>query len=387
MKKEKEIYELIVAYLREVISEEEKMELQEWMDKHESHKRLFAELCDKERMKEEIGQYASFDTEGRWKQFEKNLEQERKRSRRGVIWKISAASVAVLLAVGIGLLSYPSKKESVKRNAEVMAIVPGETQAVLILGDGREVVLKGMRDTTLLTGSGEQIRVDEKGELQYALSEKSNIPEMHTLRIPRGGEYKITLDDSTRIWLNSETQFTYPVHFTGKERKVKVTGEAYFKVTENKERPFIVETDKMNIRVLGTSFNVTTYSDEEESNTTLVEGRVEVSLPGSTEKIVLKPGEQVLIRKEKAEVRKVNTKLYTSWMRERFSFESEDMEAVIRKLSRWYDVSFFFTNPEMKQKRFTGSIPKYEEIHRVLKMMEMTTSIRFSVKDKTIIVR
>ena len=94
-----------------------------------------------------------------------------------------------------------------------------------------------------------------------------------------------------------------------------------------------------------------------------------------------------MIRKEKAEVRKVNTKLYTSWMRERFSFESEDMEAVIRKLSRWYDVSFFFTNPEMKQKRFTGSIPKYEEIHRVLKMMEMTTSIRFSVKDKTIIVR
>lgn len=108
----------------------------------------------------------------------------------------------VLLAVGIGLLYYPSKKESVKRNAEVMAIVPGETQAVLILGDGREVVLKGMRDTALLTGSGEQIRVDEKGELQYALSEKSNIPEMHTLRIPRGGEYKITLDDSTRIWLN-----------------------------------------------------------------------------------------------------------------------------------------------------------------------------------------
>ena len=135
-----------------------------------------------------------------------------------------------------------------------MAIVPGETQAVLILGDGREVVLKGMRDTALLTGSGEQIRVDEKGELQYALSEKSNIPEMHTLRIPRGGEYKITLDDSTRIWLNSETQFTYPVHFTGKERKVKVTGEAYFKVTENKERPFIVETDKMNIRAIGNLF-------------------------------------------------------------------------------------------------------------------------------------
>ena len=387
MKKEKEIYELIVAYLRKEISEEEGMMLQNWVDKNESHKRLFVELCDKEQLKKEVRQYASFDTEGRWKQFEKNFERERRKNRRVVVWRACAASVAVLLMVGMGLLYSPLKKESVRREARAVAIVPGETQAVLVLGDGREVALKGMRDTALLTDNGEKIWVDGKGELQYALSEKSNMPEIHTLRIPRGGEYKITLDDSTRVWLNSETQFTYPAHFVGKERRVKVTGEAYFEVTKNRESPFIVETDKMDIRVLGTSFNVTTYPDEEKNSTTLVEGMVEVSLPGSAEKIILNPGEQVLIQKEKVEVQKVNTKLYVSWMRDRFSFESEDMEAVIRKLSRWYDVCFFFANPEMKQKRFTGSIPKYEEIHQVLKMMEMTTNIRFTIKDKTIIVQ
>ena len=161
MKKEKEIYELIVAYLRKEISEEEGMVLQNWVDKNESHKRLFVELCDKERLKKEVRQYASFDTEGRWKQFEKNFERERRKNRRVVVWRACAASVAVLLMAGMGLLYSSLEKESVRREARAMAIVPGETQAVLVLGDGREVALKGMRDTALLTDNGEKIWVEK----------------------------------------------------------------------------------------------------------------------------------------------------------------------------------------------------------------------------------
>ena len=129
------------------------------------------------------------------------------------------------------------------------------------------------------------------------------------------------------------------------------------------------------------------YEDEESCHATLVEGEVEVADKVNGEKVVLTPGTQALLQGKEMTVRKVNTKLYTLWRLDRFTFASEDMEGVIRKLSRWYNVEFFFANASRKQKRFTGSLPKYSDISQVLKMIEMTTDIKFQLKENTIIIQ
>lgn len=385
---EKEMYELILAYLREDISGEELIRLQEWLTENERHRKLLEELRNKGVLQQEIERYGVFDTAKRWEQLKEamGVSPWKKRSLLK-IW-VTVAAVEVIVFVG-GLLYWQvtdSAQPEMKRVATVR-IEPGTTQAVLITEKGQQLSLQGLKDTCLNITGNEVLKINGDGNLKYSLSELSSLPEWHTLRIPRGGEYKIELDDGTEIWLNSASELKYPIHFVGNERRVRLTGEAYFQVARNESVPFIVETRDMDVKVLGTSFNISVYGDEESCHATLIEGEVEVNDKVNGQKVVLIPGKQALLQGDKMIVREVNTKLYSMWRRDRFTFASEDMEGVIRKLSRWYNVDFFFENSLMRQKRFTGSLPKYTDISQVLRMIEMTTDIRFQVKENTIIIQ
>ena len=385
---EKEIYELLLAYLQEDISEGEMIRLQGWLAENERHRKLLDELRDKEVLQREIAKYASFDTSRRWTQLKEvmNTPSRKHRLSRGVWWRVAA----VLVVAVVGGLLYWQIADSVRPGKEqvlVTQVGPGETQAILITGKGQQLLLQGLKDTCLNITENETLKINEDGSLKYSLSTFSQTPEWHTLQVPRGGEYKIVLDDGTEIWLNSASELKYPAHFVGNERRVYLKGEAYFQVLRNEMIPFIVETRDMDVKVLGTSFNVSAYEDEENSHTTLVEGRVEVDDKINGEKVTLTPGKQALLLGEEMIVREVNTKLYAMWRKDRFTFASEDMEGVIRKLSRWYNVDFFFSNSSMKQKRFTGSLPKYSDISQVLKMIGMTTDIKFQIKGNTIIIQ
>ena len=385
---EKEIHELLLAYLRDDISEEEMIRLQGWLDENERHRELLDELRDKEVLQQEIGAYASFDTSRRWIQLKEEMDKtSRKRRSLLRVWK-SVAAVFVAAVAG-GLLYWQTTDSARPVEEQVLGaqIRPGETQAVLITGKGQQLLLQGLKDTCLDITENETLKISKDGSLEYSLSALSRMPEWHTLQVPRGGEYKIVLDDGTEIWLNSASELKYPAHFVGHERRVCLVGEAYFQVARNEAAPFIVETRDMDVKVLGTSFNVSAYEDEENSHATLVEGRVEVDDKINGEKVTLTPGKQALLQGKEMVVREVNTKLYSMWRLDRFTFASEDMEGVIRKLSRWYNVNFFFSNSSMKQKCFTGSLPKYSDISQVLKMIEMTTDIKFQVKGNTIIIQ
>ena len=385
---EKEIHELLLAYLRDDISEEEMIRLQGWLDENERHRELLDELRDKEVLQQEIGAYASFDTSRRWIQLKEEMDKtSRKRRSLLRVWK-SVAAVFVAAVAG-GLLYWQTTDSARPVEEQVLGaqIRPGETQAVLITGKGQQLLLQGLKDTCLDIMGNETLKISKDGSLEYSLSALSRMPEWHTLQVPRGGEYKIVLDDGTEIWLNSASELKYPAHFVGHERRVCLVGEAYFQVARNEAAPFIVETRDMDVKVLGTSFNVSAYEDEENSHATLVEGRVEVDDKINGEKVTLTPGKQALLQGKEMVVREVNTKLYSMWRLDRFTFASEDMEGVIRKLSRWYNVNFFFSNSSMKQKCFTGSLPKYSDISQVLKMIEMTTDIKFQVKGNTIIIQ
>ena len=385
---EKEIHELLLAYLRDDISEEEMIRLQGWLDENERHRKLLDELRDKEVLQQEIGAYASFDTSRRWIQLKEEMDKTpRKRRLLLRVWKSVAAVFVAAVAGGLLYWQITDSARPVEEQVLVAQIRPGETQAVLITGKGQQLLLQGLKDTCLDITGNETLKISKDGSLEYSLSALSRMPEWHTLQVPRGGEYKIVLDDGTEIWLNSASELKYPAHFVGNERRVCLVGEAYFQVARNEAAPFIVETRDMDVKVLGTSFNVSAYEDEENSHATLVEGRVEVDDKVNGEKVTLTPGEQALLQGKEMVVREVNTKLYSMWRLDRFTFASEDMEGVIRKLSRWYNVNFFFSNSSMKQKRFTGSLPKYSDISQVLKMIEMTTDIKFQVKGNTIIIQ
>ena len=387
MKVTKDIHELILSYLREDISEEEMSRLRVWLDENERHQRLVEELRDKDVLQREIGEYVSFDTSRRWGQLKEAMEEPVRKGRS--LLKVWGAVAAVVVAFVGGLLYWQmtgSPQPEVKQVA-IARIEQGGMRAVLITETGQQVVLQGLKDTCLNITGTETLNIREDGSLKYSLSALSSMSEWHTLRIPKGGEYKIVLDDGTEIWLNSASELKYPAHFVGNERRVQLTGEAYFQVARNEAAPFIVETRDMDVKVLGTSFNVSVYEDEESCHATLVEGRVEVNDKVNGEKVVLTPGKQALLRGGEMTVREVNTKLYTLWRLDRFTFASEDMEGVIRKLSRWYNVDFFFANSSMKQKRFTGSLPKYADISQVLKMIEMTTDIKFEIKEHTIMIQ
>ena len=385
---EKEIHELLLAYLQDDISEEEMIRLQGWLDENERHRKLLDELRDKEVLRQEIGAYASFDTSRRWIQLKEEMDKTpRKRRLLLRVWKSVAAVFVAAVAGGLLYWQITDSARPVAEQVLVAQIRPGETQAVLITGKGQQLLLQGLKDTCLDITGNETLKISKDGSLEYSLSALSRMPEWHTLQVPRGGEYKIVLDDGTEIWLNSASELKYPAHFVGNERRVCLVGEAYFQVARNEAAPFIVETRDMDVKVLGTSFNVSAYEDEENSHATLVEGRVEVDDKINGEKVTLTPGEQALLQGKEMVVREVNTKLYSMWRLDRFTFASEDMEGVIRKLSRWYNVNFFFSNSSMKQKRFTGSLPKYSDISQVLKMIEMTTDIKFQVKGNTIIIQ
>ena len=385
---EKEIHELLLAYLRDDISEEEMIRLQGWLDENERHRKLLDELRNKEVLQQEIGAYASFDTSRRWIQLKEEMDKtSRKRRSLLRVWKSVAAVFVAAVAGGLLYWQITDSARPVEEQVLVAQIRPGEAQAVLITGKGQQLLLQGLKDTCLDITGNETLKISKDGSLEYSLSALSRMPEWHTLQVPKGGEYKIVLDDGTEIWLNSASELKYPAHFVGHERRVCLVGEAYFQVARNEAAPFIVETRDMDVKVLGTSFNVSAYEDEENSHATLVEGRVEVDDKINGEKVTLTPGKQVLLQGEEMVVREVNTKLYSMWRLDRFTFASEDMEGVIRKLARWYNVNFFFSNSSMKQKRFTGSLPKYSDISQVLKMIEMTTDIKFQVKGNTIIIQ
>ncbi|MCQ4872106.1 FecR family protein [Butyricimonas paravirosa] len=385
---QKEIHELITAYLRNELSGKESDVLREWMEENENHRRLVEELRDKKVVWDDVRLFASFDTGKRWKQLVVEMGQQ-KAKKRSLSRKLVAyaATAAVLLLAGIIGLLQP--KEDGVKIAEVVpvTIYPGETRAVLMLEDGNLLPLMGMKDTTIVVGERERLVIDESGNLKYLLTENSRVPSFHTLRVPRGGEYKLMLDDGTEVWMNSASELRYPVHFTGDTRRVELVGEAYFQVAHDQEHPFVVVTRDMDVRVLGTSFNVSAYPDESAVTTTLVEGRVELNAEGLEQAVRLSPGEQGVWANYRMDVRQVNTKLYTSWIKDRFSFESEGLETVLRRLARWYNVDFRIENPGMKEKIFSGTIPKYEDISKVLKIMEMTTNISFEVKDGVVIIR
>lgn len=377
----------IQHYLLGCATDDEVQEVEVWKKERECHHELLDGFQADVDLRQRSQEYEIFDKD---KAFRRFLNSKRRVVRRRMFYWVANVAVVVLVILG-GILYQRWEQEPLSVTAiEPTAIHHGSSKAVLVLDNGEKIILK---DSMFLEMTDSSTRISVRGnQVRYmkdSLSDASRKQvRVNSILTPKGGEYQLTLSDGTRVWLNADSRLDFPVVFVGERREVYVRGEVYFEVTKDVNHPFLVKTDKMEVKVLGTSFNVSAYEDERVVAATLVEGSIELSLHEGDKTVVrLSPGEQAILQDGNVSVRQVDAKLYAAWTKDCFAFESESLETVLRRLSRWYDVDFRIENSEMRAKYFSGIIPKYEDVEKVLKMLEMTTNMSFEIKNNIIIIR
>lgn len=301
----------------------------------------------------------------------------RHRQRKRIKWYGVAAGILLVIGMGLGWL-----RQNISESPDLCSIQPGSKKAVLTLPDGS---VWNIGDSAMLiaTASDERIRVDSNG--LYLEKNDSKEGKMHTLTVPKGGEFNLTLSDGTKVWLNSESELSFPMQFITPERKVILTGEAYFEVTKNAESPFIVELRKAEVEVLGTSFNIRSYPDESEVTTTLVEGSVRFA--AANQLLTLAPGEQsILASSGQLSKQEVDVYPYVAWKEGKFIFRKKRLADIMAMVSRWYNVEVLFEDNKAKEISFSGGIMRYDGFEALVEMIEVTGSVECVVKNNTIII-
>ncbi|MBE0673099.1 MAG: FecR domain-containing protein [Bacteroidales bacterium] len=312
-----------------------------------------------------------------------------KKAKRLSLWQAVAAAASLLILVALGSLWItgvigPATGKKQITQMQELDLMPGGEKATLTLADGSTVALDTAANGLLATQGKTNIVKLSDGRIFYTRAgrETSRI-QYNTITTPRGGEYNVTLPDSSRVWLNAESSIRFPVNFTDHERKVEITGEVYFEVEKMTDRPFRVSTGNTVVEVLGTSFNVRAYPDESSTATTLVEGSVKVITAGDERHIA--PGQRAasdsngLITVEDVDIEEI-----TAWKNGIFLFNSESIDEIMNQIGRWYNVKIEFKGDPVN-KTFSGIVSRKSNVSQVLSLME-PYGIKFKITDEMIIV-
>ncbi|HEY8929823.1 MAG TPA: FecR domain-containing protein [Mucilaginibacter sp.] len=297
----------------------------------------------------------------------------------------AAASITIFLAVGGYFVLHKQKPaQQIVRN-QTHDIAPGRNQATLTLANGQKIILTKGLSGQLATQGNMQIKVNSGNAVTYTPQDSATATEItyNTLSTVRGQElpYPLVLADGTKVWLNAASSITYPVAFNGKERSVKITGEAYFEVVHNATHPFKVEVKGQTIEDLGTAFNINAYDDEPNIKTTLISGSVKIN-----DKTVLHPGQAATQHGQNIEIKNVDTEGAIAWKNGYFLFDHEDLPGIMRKISRWYNVDIEYPQGQHISAGFFGSITRYGNVSQVLGMLQETSNVKFKVEGHKIIV-
>lgn len=381
LKKRLDIARLIAEELAGTIDERDRAVLTRWLDEDERHWKEYTNILESLKTGNEVWKDQERGRqimESRWRTVKSHTI---RKTVRWITWSKYAA--VILLFVSMGIFWFVNEKKQEVENVTVAKIEHGSMKAQLVLANGRKVDLVpetnlqleeegGTRILTLdnmVKYSGMDSLVGQSAEVKY-----------NTLIVPRGGEFSLELADGTRVWLNTESKLRYPVAFTGEERRVEMDGEVYFEVAKNREKPFVVTVNGVDIRVLGTSFNVSAY--QEDVVTTLVTGKVQ--LKKGDEQVVLLPNQQAIWSDDKFKVKQVDARNYLLWKEGIFYFEDVDLETILDDMARWYNVTIFYVNPTLKKMKFSVEIKRYEDINEILRRIEQTKRVKFEIKDRTI---
>ena len=289
-----------------------------------------------------------------------------------------AAVIAAAVTIGaIFLLRTPSVtpgSQAIAQNdrptpLRIENLSPGSTQAIVT------------------TPTGDTLHVTEHTPVTPTLAKVVDTGPLQ-IDVPRGGEFVVTLEDSTRVWLNSESRLTYPAHFSASSRRVELTGEAFFEVKHNPDVPFIVESANQRVRVYGTEFNIRAYPEDDVVYTTLSSGSISLTPSSGSGEIFLSPGKQTIFTKatSEAKVRQVDIDRVTGWRHGRFVFEEQTLRQIMRDLARWYNFEYEFADDEAAETIFMGSIPRYSNFKTAIAILEKSGGLAFEVKENRILI-
>lgn len=298
-----------------------------------------------------------------------------------------AAAAVVLITLGTWLYtSNHFTPSAIQHSAQEP--LPGKVGATLTLANGKKIRLSDASNGKLAHESGISISKTAGGQIVYDLqANTSGHPEFNaeaqfnTLSTAKGETYQLRLPDGSKIWLNAASSLTYSATlYEHGIRTINLQGEAYFEIAKDKAHPFVVKTEKQVVKVLGTHFNIMAYADESVIKTTLLEGTVEVN------DSILKPGQQAQTYKTATNIIEVNPEDAIAWKNNLFVFRNENIQSIMKKISRWYDVDVEFRNKGILDKNFGGTFSKFENISDMLHTMEITGVIHFKIEGRRIIV-
>ena len=375
---------IIVKDILGSASGEERRLLDEWRNQSEEHQRLYEKLVSGSFLEKAVSDNNKALRRREWKRLEARIVRQRGRSVRLIRFRVAAA--VCILALGIGAVGLWSNSRQDRSGSPLAGSIQiGSPKAIVELAGGQQFLFN--KDTTLrLEAQGIQLvsSRDTLDIIQPVIAGERG-EEYNVVRIPHGGEYITRLPDGSVVHLNAGSELKVPVYFGTESREVWLRGEGFFEVVHRENLIFTVHTDKADISVLGTEFDVRAYTDEKEVVTTLVQGAVGVSSGRTYDR--LKPGEQARIA-GKGDVRVAEVDIYPfiAWKNGRMVFENERLEKIMAELQRWYDFELFYADPDVKEMHFTIDILKYEEISKVLNLMERVNKVKFTQKGRTVVV-
>ena len=322
------------------------------------------------------------DVDEAWENFKRDKTIKHKRQIRFSYYKYILVAAASLLLV----LGYAWMKKGQVQDLE-------SKQTAMTVEEGTVFqVTQGKQDIVLKTDKGKEIILSEPEDVKKMLVENSQVkPHVQTVMIPRGKTYKMTLSDGTIVWLNADSQLEYPTRFVGDVRFVRLQGEAYFKVHPDASHPFVIETDQVRTRVLGTEFNVRSYPGTP-AQVTLVSGSVALSrsnVKGSRNEILLSPGQMAQVDDQSTafQVVEVNTDAFTYWNEGYFFYNSETLLVILQDIGRWYNMNVVFKNEEAKEFKMHFTCERSESIGQVVNLLNETQKVNISIRGNTIYIQ
>lgn len=389
MEQSKRIAHLIFLLETGTISEPERMELQDWIDASPENKLQFEQLTDPVRMK----YFLEFDEKMQNKMHGQASKPKVITLR---VWqRYAAASVLVLITLGIGMQWFKAQRNGKDNSQEHQAasdVAPGKFNALLTLSDGRKIVLDSAGSGLLAKQENTSIYNDDG--LAYNSERNENTEVVYnTLETSTGQTYTLKLSDGTKVWLNSKSAITFPVSFNSAERKIEMKGEVYFEVTKDTKRPFVAKIldekkRDVEIRVLGTHFNINAYDDEPTLKTTLLEGSIRFVQSVNNKSKLLMPLQQAALDQNGnlTVFSNVNTEAAVSWKDQTFFFQDNDVKSVMRELSRWYGIEVVYEGELNKAVTISGMVSKKRNLSEVLKALEQV-NVHFTIERNRLTVK
>ena len=337
--------------------------------------KAFSDLLDVKRATLSRSSQSGIDIDDEWNKFAAKT-----RRPRTLYYYIAAAAAVIIILVAIFSLGFFKQKPLEGTVLEAVAKTPAHP--VLTTSDGEEIELGGNADKGVLATMGVNVKAKE----MTLTANAADTPDRLTLTIPRGQTYKITLSDGSEVWMNNDCRLVYPNYFTGKERRVKVEGEAYFKVAPDAKHPFIVEANGIEAKVLGTEFNVRSYGNSD-THVTLIKGKVAVRTDASHE-AVLTPGQDAQLNDDGSlGIADVDIDSYIYWRDGYFYFDNISLENIVQDIGRWYNLNVVFANNNVRNYHLHFLADKRGGIEHVIKLLNGMGKVNVTLKDNTLTIK